>query len=66
MKESPDIDSIVLNAGVQNTYDLTDPKSFDLAAFLEEVKINFFSFVSLTHALLPYLQKNPNSTSFIL
>ncbi|KAJ5710968.1 hypothetical protein N7488_005124 [Penicillium malachiteum] len=65
MKESPDIDSIVLNAGVKNTYDLTDPKSFDLAAFLDEVKINFFSFVSLTHALLPYLQENPNPTSFI-
>ncbi|KAJ5705670.1 hypothetical protein N7455_004845 [Penicillium solitum] len=41
MKESPDIDSIVFNAGVQNP------------------------FVSLTHALLPYLQKNPNPTSFI-
>ncbi|KAJ5738479.1 hypothetical protein N7493_001634 [Penicillium malachiteum] len=65
MNESPDIDSVVLNAGVQNTYDLTDPKSFDLPAFLDEVKINFFSFASLTHALFPYLQKNPNPTSFI-
>lgn len=66
MKESPDIDSIVFNAGVQNPFDLTDLDKFDLAAFHEEVKINFSSFVSLTHALLPYLQKNPNPTSLIL
>ncbi|KAJ5970872.1 uncharacterized protein N7479_000790 [Penicillium vulpinum] len=65
MKESPDIDSIVLNAGVQNTYDLADLDKFNLPAFLEEVKINFSSFVSLTHAFLPYLQKNPDPTSFI-
>ncbi|KAJ5545079.1 hypothetical protein N7535_006532 [Penicillium sp. DV-2018c] len=65
MKESPDIDSIVFNAGVQNPYDLTDPAKFDLTAFHDEVKTNFSSFVSFTHALLPYLQKNPNPTSFI-
>ncbi|KAJ6031403.1 hypothetical protein N7540_002135 [Penicillium herquei] len=65
MSESPDIDSIVLNAGTQNTYDLADPEKFDLASFHDEIKINFSSFVSLTHAFLPYLQKNPNPTSFI-
>ena len=66
MEESPDIDSIVLNAGVQNPYNLADPGEFNLTAFHEEVKTNFSSFVSLTHAFLPYLQKNPNPTGFIL
>ncbi|KAJ5726257.1 uncharacterized protein N7483_007614 [Penicillium malachiteum] len=65
MKESPDIDSIVLNAGIQNIYDLADAENFDLAAFYQEIKINFSSFISLTYAFLLYLQMNPNPTSFI-
>lgn len=66
MKQSPDIDSIFLNAGVQRPYDLADLDKFDLHSFHEEVKVNFSSFVALTHAFLPYLLKNPNPTSFIL
>lgn len=66
MEESPDIDAVFLNAGVQGSYDLADPQAFKLAAFNEEVKINFSSLVALTHAFLPYLQKKAGPTSFIL
>ncbi|PYH91422.1 short-chain dehydrogenase/oxidoreductase [Aspergillus ellipticus CBS 707.79] len=63
MRQSPDIDSIFLNAGTQAPQDLTS--AFDLSGFHEEIKINFSSFVALTHAFLPYLQKKSDPTSFI-
>ncbi|KAA8644047.1 hypothetical protein EYZ11_004467 [Aspergillus tanneri] len=65
MSESPDIDAVFLNAGVQRSYDLAEREKFNLPEFHEEVKVNFSSVVALTHAFLPYLQKNPNPTSFI-
>ncbi|KAL4981462.1 hypothetical protein BDW68DRAFT_183476 [Aspergillus falconensis] len=64
MTKSPDIDCIFFNAGVQKPYDVAE--EFDLASFHDEVKVNFTSFVSLTHALLPYLKRNPGPTAFIL
>lgn len=66
MEQSPDIDSIFLNAGVMKDHDLGIPEKFDLAHFHEEVKVDFSSFVALTHAFLPYLLQNPTPTSFIL
>lgn len=66
MKQSPDIDSIFLNAGVQRSYDLADLDKFNLSDFHDEMKVNFSSFVALVHAFLPYLLKNPSPTSFIL
>ncbi|KAL4931699.1 oxidoreductase, short-chain dehydrogenase/reductase family [Aspergillus undulatus] len=63
MTKSPDIDCIFFNAGVQKPYDVAE--QFDLASFHNEVKVNFTSFVDLTHALLPYLKKNPDPTAFI-
>ena len=66
MKSNPDIDTIFLNAAIQNPYDLTDLEKFPLHTFHQEVKVNFTSLVSLTHAFLPYLLKNPEPSSFIL
>ncbi|KAI9370224.1 hypothetical protein BJX61DRAFT_101859 [Aspergillus egyptiacus] len=63
MTQSPDIDCIFFNAGIQKPYDVAE--QFDLAGFHHEVTVNFSSFVALTHALLPYLKKNPNPTAFI-
>ncbi|PWY70996.1 oxidoreductase [Aspergillus heteromorphus CBS 117.55] len=63
MQQSPDIDSVFINAGTQTPLDLTKP--FDLSGFHEEIKINFSSFVALTHAFLPYPQKKSDPTSFV-
>ncbi|PYI12716.1 short-chain dehydrogenase/oxidoreductase [Aspergillus sclerotiicarbonarius CBS 121057] len=65
MRQYPDIDSVFLNAGTQQPIDMADPEKFDLAGFHDEVKVNFTSFVSLTHAFLPYLAKKADPTSFI-
>ena len=66
MEQSPDIDSVFLNAGVQQPYNLVDTENFNIAKFHEEVKVNFSSFVSLCNAFLPYLQKKTEPTSFIM
>ena len=66
MEQSPDIDSVFLNAGVLQPYNLVDTKNFNIAEFHEEVKINFSSFVALCNAFLPYLKKKAEPTSFIM
>ncbi|KAL4945677.1 hypothetical protein BDV06DRAFT_219070 [Aspergillus oleicola] len=65
MASNPDIDSIFLNAGTQNPYDLADLEKFNLATFHQEVKLNFTSLVSVTHAFLPFLLKKLDPSSFI-
>ncbi|KAL4882670.1 hypothetical protein BJY04DRAFT_217163 [Aspergillus karnatakaensis] len=61
--KSPDIDCIFFNAGVQKPYNVAE--EFDLSSFHDEIKVNFTSFVSLTHSLLPYLKRHSNQTSII-
>ncbi|KAL4948759.1 short-chain dehydrogenase/oxidoreductase, partial [Aspergillus filifer] len=65
MKNNPDIDCIFLNAATQNPYDLADPEKFPLETFHQEVKVNFTSLVSLTHAFLPHLLNKAEPSSFI-
>ncbi|KAI1770980.1 putative short-chain dehydrogenase/oxidoreductase [Hypoxylon cercidicola] len=52
----PDIDCVVLNAGVQRPFDFAAPGSVDLRQFADEFTTNYVSFVHLTAALLPHLQ----------
>lgn len=65
IKEHPDIDCVFLNAGIQSIIDLSKP-SMDLAAFNNEIKVNFTSFVALTHAFLPFLRGKEGKTSLVL
>lgn len=64
--KNPDIDCVYLNAGIQGVYDFSKPDQVDLAAFHEEISVNFTSFVNLTTLFLPFLQSKPNPTSIIL
>jgi short-subunit dehydrogenase involved in D-alanine esterification of teichoic acids len=66
IKTSPDIDCVLLNAGVQHAFDLADPAGFNLERFQEEMTVNFSSLVALTHAFLPFLSSKQTATSFIL
>ncbi|KAJ8058458.1 hypothetical protein OCU04_012646 [Sclerotinia nivalis] len=64
IKGSPDIDCIFLNAGFLENEDFSKPESVDMKAFNQVMKVNFTSFVVLTHAFLPYLL-GKEKTSFI-
>ncbi|KAK1824188.1 hypothetical protein LTR12_001489 [Friedmanniomyces endolithicus] len=62
----PDLDCIFLNSGMQRHLDWTKPDEVDLEAVDLEVLTNYTSFLHLTKAFLPYLQKQaPKPTSMI-
>lgn len=65
MKKHPDIDCVFLNAGLQRAHDWSKPESVDLKGFNDEMHTNFTSFVALTHAFLPLLQKKKENTGII-
>lgn len=52
----PDIDSVVVNSGIQRAFDFTKPESLDLDGIGLEVSTNYLSAVHLTSAFLPHLK----------
>ena len=64
--EAPDIDALVLNAGIQLPYNLADRQGFDLEKFHHEILVNFSSMVSLVHAFLPWLLAKSVPTSILV
>lgn len=64
-KEHPDCDAVMLNSGIQRHLDFSKPDSVDLKVLSEELNTNYTSYLYLTHALLPYLQKQNNQTALI-
>ncbi|KAI1459757.1 hypothetical protein F4805DRAFT_52411 [Annulohypoxylon moriforme] len=56
-KQHPDLDAVILNAGVQRPLFFDRPNGVDLNIFNDELTTNYVSFVHLTAALLPHFQK---------
>ncbi|KAI2602585.1 putative short-chain dehydrogenase/oxidoreductase [Hypoxylon sp. NC1633] len=56
VQQHPDLDSVILNAGIQRPFDFGRPETVDLASFGEELNTNYLSFVHLATAFLPHLQ----------
>ena len=65
-KKHPDIDFVLLNAGIQKPYDLSKPETIDLAEVRHEFDVNFFSIVALTNAFLPFFYQKETPTGFAL
>ncbi|GFF34985.1 uncharacterized oxidoreductase DltE [Aspergillus udagawae] len=61
----PDMDCLFLNAGIQLPFELDDRGHFDLVKFNQQMNVNFFSLVALTHAFLPFLVAKGRPTSII-
>ncbi|KAF8203083.1 hypothetical protein BJ912DRAFT_1053089 [Pholiota molesta] len=51
----PDLDTVILNAGIQHQIDFT--KSVDLSKVLQEININYTSIVALITYVLPHFLK---------
>jgi len=64
-KSHPDIDSIMLNSGIQRGFDFSKPETVDLSVAEEEFNTNYVSYLYLTKAFTPYLQKQSGPTSLI-
>lgn len=61
----PDLDSVFLNAGIQRSFDFSKPDTIDLELMELEFKTNYLSYMHLTTAFVPFLQKQDKETSFI-
>ncbi|KAH9997460.1 hypothetical protein F4779DRAFT_179272 [Xylariaceae sp. FL0662B] len=61
----PDLDCVVVNAGVQRAFDFARPGSVDLAAFDAELTTNYTAAVHLTAAFLPHLQSLRTDTHLV-
>ncbi|KAL7619668.1 hypothetical protein AAE478_010209 [Parahypoxylon ruwenzoriense] len=53
----PDLDCVVLNAGIQRAFDFARPDAVDLSVFAEELTTNYVAVVHLVTAFLPHLQR---------
>lgn len=56
LADHPDLDCVVVNAGIQRAFDFARPQIVDLAAFDEEMATNYTAPVHLAAAFLPHLQ----------
>lgn len=62
----PDLDCVILNSGIQRRLSWAEPEKVDLDVLESELLINYRSYMHLTKAFLPYLQKKaPQPTSLI-
>ncbi|EAT86434.1 hypothetical protein HBI56_101380 [Parastagonospora nodorum] len=60
-----DLDSVFLNAGIQRGFDFSKPETVDLSMLEMEFRTNYLSYMHLTTAFTPFLQKQNKETSFI-
>lgn len=65
MTSHPDVDSVFLNSGIQRAFDFSKPDTVNTDTLAEEITTNYTSYLYLTLAFLPYLQKQTNETSLI-
>jgi short-subunit dehydrogenase involved in D-alanine esterification of teichoic acids len=60
-----DLDSVFLNAGIQRGFDFSKPDTVDLGVLELEFRTNYLSYMHLTTAFIPFMQKQDKETSFI-
>lgn len=62
----PDLDCVMINSGIQRRLSWTEPEKVDLDTLESELLVNYRSYMHLTKAFLPYLQKKaPQPTSLV-
>ncbi|KAH7396844.1 hypothetical protein DE146DRAFT_614993 [Phaeosphaeria sp. MPI-PUGE-AT-0046c] len=63
--DHPDLDSVFLNAGMQRGFDFSKPETVEMRVLELEFRTNYLSYMYLTTAFTPFLQKQEKATSFI-
>jgi short-subunit dehydrogenase involved in D-alanine esterification of teichoic acids len=61
----PDLDSCIINSGIQRGFDFSKPDSVDLSTLELEVTTNYIAYIHLTKALIPVFQKQDKETALI-
>ncbi|CAM1509609.1 Fc.00g033480.m01.CDS01 [Cosmosporella sp. VM-42] len=52
----PDLDSVIINSGIQRAFNFSKPETLDLSVLGDELTTNYTSAVYLTAAFLPHLR----------
>jgi len=63
--EHKDLDMIILNSGIQRGLDFSNPSSIDFSAIDLEMRTNYFSYIHLLKAFLPFLQEKKEQTALV-
>ncbi|CRG88346.1 hypothetical protein PISL3812_05376 [Talaromyces islandicus] len=63
--ENPDIDAVVINSGIQRSFNFAKAESVDLSSFQTEFTTNYTSAIELTMGFLPFLQAQKTATHLI-
>lgn len=53
----PDLDCVILNSGMQRSFNFAAPQTVDLKSLNDELTTNYLAHIHLTMAFLPHLQK---------
>ncbi|KAF2243960.1 short-chain dehydrogenase/ reductase-like protein [Trematosphaeria pertusa] len=61
----PDLDCVIINSGIQRGFNFAQPDTVDLSALELEFNTNYISYIHLTKAFIPHLQKQDNETALI-
>lgn len=61
----PDLDCVFLNSGIQRGFDFSKPETVDLDVLELEFRTNYLSYMHLTTAFIPFLQKQDKETSLV-
>lgn len=61
----PDLDCVFLNSGIQRGFDFSKPETVDLGLLEMEFRTNYLSYMHLTTAFIPFLQKQDKETSLV-
>nr|CEG05122.1 unnamed protein product [Fusarium clavum]CEG05883.1 unnamed protein product [Fusarium clavum] len=60
IRSNPDLDCVIISAGVQRGFDFFQPETVNLSLLHDEITTNYTSAVYLTAAFLPHLKKEPH------
>ena len=61
----PDLDSVIINSGIQRGFDFSKPETVDLSTLELEVTTNYIAYIHLSKALIPVFQKQKKETALI-
>ncbi|EUC34238.1 hypothetical protein COCCADRAFT_4381 [Bipolaris zeicola 26-R-13] len=65
ISKHPDLDCVFLNSGIQRGFDFSRPETIDLDVLEMEFRTNYISYMHLTTAFIPFLQRQSKETSLV-
>ena len=60
-----DLDCVLLNSGIQRSFDFSRPETVDLDVLQTEFNTNYLSYLALTKGFLPFLMGKEEESALI-